>query len=292
MRKLSRDKRAAIIHALCEGNSINATSRMCRVSKLTVLRLLVDIGRLCRDYHDIAVRGLHSQRVQVDEIWSFVGCKQKNKERGKTGHGDAWTWIAMDADSKLVISYMVGERDAACARGLMLDVADRVLGRIQLTSDGLRVYLEAVENAFGFDVDYAQLVKLYGEDTTIKGPERKYSPGKCNGSKKRPEIGLPDKGHISTSYVERQNLTMRMSMRRFTRLTNAFSKKVANHEHAIALHYFYYNFIRKHLTIKTTPAVAAGIVDRKWAVEDLVRLLEDEERKIANGGRINREDRS
>ena len=181
---------------------------MCGVSKLTVLRLLVDVGSLCLDAHDIMVRGLRSQRVQVDEIWSFVGCKARTKAAGGHGHGDAWTWVALDADSKLVVSYLVGDRGATCAHSFMLDVADRINTRVQLTSDGHGVYLNAVENAFGTDVDYAMLVKLYGTVGSGNGPERKYSPGKCNGAKKVPQFGMPDREYISTSYVERQNLTL------------------------------------------------------------------------------------
>lgn len=292
MRKLSTDKRAAVISALVEGTSVSSTARMCGVSKLTVLRLLADVGSLCRDYHDLAVRGLHSQRIQCDEVWSFVGCKQKNREKGKRGHGDAWTWVAMDADTKLVIAYLVGGRDAGCAREFMLDVAGRVNSRVQLTTDGHGAYLDAVENAFGFDVDYAMLVKLYGPEGGKTTAERKYSPAQCTGARKMAQIGIPARKHISTSYIERQNLTVRMGNRRHTRLTNAFSKRLVNHEHAIALHYFHYNFIRRHKTLKTTPAVAAGVADHEWTVAELVALLEDEERKVANGGRINRADRT
>lgn len=209
----------------------------------------------------------------------------------KQGHGDAWTCVAMDADSKLVIGYLVGSRGAGCANEFMLDVAGRINPRVQLTTDGHKVYLDAVESAFGPYVDHAMLVKLYGPDGG-RGPDRKYSPGRCNGTRKQRQLGIPDRKHISTSCIERQHLTLRMSQRRFTRLTNAFSKRIVNHEHAIALHYFHYNFCRKHKTLGTTPAVAAGIADRQWSVADLVRLLEDEERKVANGGRINRVDRS
>jgi len=210
MRKLSREKRSMVLNALVEGTSVSATARMCRVSKLTVLRLLADVGSLCRDFHDVTVRELRPQRVQVDEIWSFVGCKEKAKAQGAGGHGDAWVWVAIDADSKLCVSYLVGTRDAECANAFMGDVAERIVTRVQLTSDGHRSYLDAVENAFGIaDVDYAQLVKLYGEAPGT-GPERKYSPGKCNGSHKVSVFGLPDKKHVSTSYVERQNLTLRM----------------------------------------------------------------------------------
>lgn len=277
-----------ILAALVEGNSINATTRMCRVSKLTILRLLADVGQLCRDYHDIAVRGLTSDRIQVDEIWSFVGCKQRQKDRGGVGDGDAWTWVAIDADSKLVVSYLVGGRDAGYARMFLGDVADRLINRVQLTSDGHRAYLEAVRDAFGGNVDYGQLVKIYGNEPN----DHRYSQSECIGCERRGLIGFPDAEHISTSYVERQNLTLRMHNRRFTRLTNAISKKIENHEHAIALHYFYYNFCRKHISLKgETPAMAAALTNRVWTIDDLVRMLETEERKTANGGRINREDR-
>lgn len=292
MRKLSRDKRAAILNALMEGCSINSTTRMCGVSKLTVLRLLADVGSLCRDFHDLVVRGLKVRRIQADEVWSFCGCKQKSRAAGKTGHGDVWTWVAIDGDSKLVVSYLVGDRGAGCAHEFMDDVASRVNTRIQLTTDGLSAYLDAVEGAFGLAVDYGQLVKLYGPDNSGSGLERKYSPGKCNGAKKTKQFGLPDEEHISTSYIERQNATLRLFNRRFNRLTLAFSKKLVNHEHSIALHYFAYNFIKRHRTLGTTPAVAAGLTDHEWTVSDLVDMLEDEERKVANGGRINRADRT
>ncbi|MCH8147906.1 MAG: IS1 family transposase [Planctomycetes bacterium] len=292
MRKLSHEKRIQIINALVEGCSINSTARMCSVSKLTILRLLADVGSLCRDYHDIAVRGLRSELIQCDELWSFVGCKQKNRELGKAGNGDVWTWVGMDADSKIVIAYLVSDRGGVAAREFISDIADRLTGRVQLTTDAHGAYLGAIEDVFGLDIDYAQLHKTFGPDDSGRGAERKYSPGKCNGTRKVPYFGLPDREHISTSYVERQNLTLRMGQRRFTRLTNAFSKKLANHAHAVALHYFHYNFIRRHKTLKTTPAVAAGIADREWKLDDLVRLLEDEEHKVANGGRINRADRS
>ncbi len=289
MRKLSSEKRSMILGSLVEGNSINATARMCRVSKLTVLRLLADVGSLCRDYHDVAVRGLTCDRVQVDEIWSFVGCKQKSKEKGKIGDGDVWTWVAIDADSKLVVSYLLGGRDAGYAREFLSDVAGRIVNRIQLTSDGHRAYLEAVRDVFGDDIDYGQLVKIYGAEPD---GHKRYSPSECIGCERRGLIGYPHVDHISTSYVERQNLTLRMQNRRFTRLTNAFSKKLANHEHALALHYFHYNFCRKHQSLGMTPAQAAAITDKCWTIDDLVAMLENEEKKVANGGRINREDRS
>ncbi len=281
MRKLSTEKRAMILTALVEGNSINATARMTGASKVTILRLLADAGRLAADYHDLTVRNLQSKRVQMDELWSFVGCKDRTKDRGGSGEGSVWTWTALDSDSKLIVSYLVGLRDSGYATEFIYDVADRIDTRMQLTSDGHKPYLDAVEDAFGDNIDYAMLIKLYG----ATNPEHaRYSPAECTGCRKTPIIGNPDRKHISTSHVERQNLTVRMSIRRFTRLTNAFSKKLANHEHAVALHYFHYNFIRKHQTLKTTPAVAAGIANKAWTMLDFVKLLENEEKLV--GGRL------
>jgi IS1 family transposase len=283
MRKLSTVKRAMILSALVEGNSINSTCRMTGASKITILRLLADAGTFCSQYHDLFVRGLESKRVQLDEIWSFCGCKDKAKKAGSDGFGSVWTWTAIDADSKLCISYLVGLRDGRYATEFVKDIAGRVDTRIQLTSDGHKPYLEAVEEAFQGSVDYAMLIKVYGSDPAPDAG-RRYSPAVCSGCKQEPKVGSPDPKYINTSYVERQNLTMRMSMRRFTRLTNAFSKKIENHEYAVALHYFHYNFIRKHQTLKTTPAVAAGIVNKAFTVLDLVKLIEEEEKKI--GGRL------
>ncbi|MEQ8210057.1 MAG: IS1 family transposase [Lacipirellulaceae bacterium] len=266
-----------ILSALVEGNSINATARMVGCSKVTILRLLADAGTFCAQWHNIAVRELQSKRVQLDEIWCFCGCKDKAKENGAQGFGSVWTWTAIDADSKLCISYLVGLRDSEHAGQFCNDVAKRLAGRAQVTSDGLHLYTDAIEGAFAGSVDYAKLVKIYGEDA--EGHKR-YSPGVCIGCKKNVEAGSPDPDHISTSYVERQNLTMRMSMRRYTRLTNGFSKKIENHEHAVALHYFYYNFIRKHQTLKTTPAVASGIANKALTVRDLVDMIEAEEKKL------------
>jgi IS1 family transposase len=277
MRKLSTEKRVAVLSALVEGNSINATCRMTGASKVTVLRLLADVGTFCAEYHNITVRELQSKRVQLDEIWSFCGCKDKAKEQGAGGFGSVWTWTAIDADSKLCVSYFVATRDAACATDFCRDVASRLASRVQLTSDGYKPYLAAVDAAFAGNVDYAMLVKIYGAD---RAEEARYSPAICKGCKTQVQAGNPDEDHISTSYVERQNLTMRMSMRRFTRLTNAFSKKVENHCHAVALHYFYYNFVRKHQTLKTTPAVAAGIASKPLTILDLVRMVEAEESKL------------
>lgn len=286
MNKLSNEKRATILNALVEGNSINATARLCGVSKITVLRLLADAGTFCAQFHDLTVRSLSCRRVQVDEIWSFVHSKQRNvrtEDWGK-GYGDAWTWVAMDADSKLAICWAIGGRDAEYGRQFIQDLADRLTHRIQLTSDGHRVYLDAVERAFGNDIDFGMLVKLFGKSMNGNGPEARYSPAVCVAARPEPMVGNPDPAHISTSYVERQNLTMRMSMRRFTRLTNAFSKKIENHVHAISLHYFHYNFIRKHMSLKTTPAVAAGLAGRAWTMLDLVQMIEEEENRT--GGRL------
>jgi len=273
MNQLSITRRAQIIAALVEGNSINSTCRMLGVGKHTVLRLLEDAGRACADYHDKYVRGVSSKRIQCDEIWSFVGVKMKNatEDQVATGCGDVWTWTAIDADSKLVVSYLVGQRGPAWAKMFMEDVASRVTSRIQLTTDGLRMYAEAVEGAFGCDVDYAMLIKLYGNDSF----DTKYSPGECIGIRTAVLQGAPAPKHISTSYVERQNLTMRMSMRRFTRLTNGFSKKLANHEHQVALYFLHYNLCRVHKSLRVTPAMQAGLTDHVWTIEELCGLIPD-----------------
>jgi len=274
MRKLAPTDRARILHMLCEGMSIRAITRLTGASKNTVAKLLVDAGKACAAYHDANVRDVKAARVQVDEIWSFTYAKQKNVATAKDapeGAGDTWTWTALDADSKMILSYFVGGRDGECAMWFIDDLASRLANRVQLTSDGHRAYLEAVEGAFGADVDYAQLVKIYGPTATVPG---RYSPAECTGIRKRTVEGKPDAAHISTSYVERQNLTMRMHMRRFTRLTNAFSKKVENHAHAVALHMMYYNFVRIHKTLRVTPAMAAGVADRLWEIGDIVSLIE------------------
>lgn len=276
MNRLSLEKRTQIIGLLCEGNSLRATSRLADVSINTVTKLLVDIGNACQEYHDKNVRDITSKRVQCDEIWSFIYSKDKNipeKMRGKYGIGSIWTWTAIDADSKLAISWLVGNRDAAYARVFMEDIASRLANRVQLTTDGLKAYLYAVEEVFGADIDYAQLVKLYGQP--LEGDHR-YSPAECTGTEKHVVSGRPHKKYISTSYVERQNLTMRMNMRRFTRLTNAFSKKVENHAHAVALHFMYYNYARIHKTLRVTPAMEAGLAKKPWEIEDIARLLENE----------------
>lgn len=284
MNKLTLEERARILHLLCEGMSIRAVTRLTGASKNTVAKLLIDAGKACAAYHDANVRNVKAARVQVDEIWSFTYAKQKNVAMAKAAPeeaGDTWTWTALDADSKMIVSYLVGGRDAEYAMWFMDDLAARLANRVQLTSDGHRAYLEAVEGAFGADVDYAQLVKMYGN--TIGAPGR-YSPAECTGSKKIRREGNPDIAHVSTSYVERQNLTMRMHMRRFTRLTNAFSKKVENHAHAVALHMMYYNFVRIHKTLRVTPAMAAGVTDRLWEIADIAKLVEEAEAKPAKRG--------
>jgi len=277
MNKLIRSKRAQVLNLLCEGNSCRATGRLADVSLNTVYKLLEDAGAACTAYHDEHVRGVKARRVQCDEIWSFVYSKQKNvatAKRRDRAYGDVWTWVAIDADSKLAISYLVGGRDSDYAIALMDDLRERLANRVQLTTDGHKAYLEAVEGAFGDDVDYAQLVKLYGASLES---EKRYSPAECIGARKDRITGSPDRKHVSTSYVERQNLTMRMQMRRFTRLTNGFSKKVENHAHAVALHFMFYNFCRIHKTLRVTPAMQAGIANKLWTVEDIVSLIEQGE---------------
>ena len=276
MNKLDRKTRAQILHLLCEGSSIRAVTRLTGASKNTVSKLLVDAGRACAAYQDRVLRNLTCKRVQVDEIWSFVRVKGGNVAKAKVASadaGDVWTWIALDADTKLIASFYVGDRTYNSACEFIGDLAERLSGRIQLTSDGHRAYLVAVEEAFGNDIDYARLVKIYGQDGG-KSPERRYSPPVCIGAEKHPTIGNPDPDHISTSYVERQNLTMRMNMRRFTRLTNGFSKKIENHACAVSLHSMFYNFVRIHQTLKVSPAMAAGVTDRLWEMTDLVEMIE------------------
>jgi IS1 family transposase len=274
MNRLSIEMRVQVVAALVEGNSIRATCRMTGVAKNTVVKLLVELGEACQRYQDEHLRNLPCRRIQCDEIWSFCHAKEKNvpdEHKGEFGYGDVWTWTALDADTKLVPSWAIGGRGADAANEFLRDLADRLAHRVQLTTDGHKVYLNAVENVFGIDIDYAMLVKLYGP-----GPkeESRYSPAKCIGAEKQVIQGRPDPAHISTSYVERQNLTMRMSMRRFTRLTNAFSKKIENLAHAVALHFMHYNFCRVHKTLGTTPAVAAGVADHEWTVGEIVNLLE------------------
>ena len=277
MNQLPIEKRVQIINQLVEGSSLRAASRISGCSINTVTKLLVDVGRACQAFHDETVRGLASKRVQCDEIWSFVYAKEKNapEEKLEAGEaGDVWTWTGLDADSKLIISWYVGNRDAASANVFMQDVADRLKNRVQLTTDGFKPYLEAVGDVFGSRIDFAQLVKIYGGSEEGKVNERRYSQAECTGTKVRNVEGNPDRKHVSTSYVERQNLTMRMHMRRFTRLTNAFSKKVENHCYAIALHFVYYNFVKIHKTLRVTPAIEAGITKDLMEIEDIVRLTE------------------
>jgi IS1 family transposase len=273
MDQLSTAERVQIIAALVEGNSINSTCRMTGRSKHTVLNLLTEIGAACQKFHDEKVRGLAVRRVQTDEIWSFCHAKAKNvpaEKRGQFGYGDVWTWVAMDADTKLVISYLVGLRDSGYATELMHDLADRVTTRMQLTTDGLHAYLDAVEDAFVGEIDYAMLVKVYG---AVQPDAARYSPPVVTGVKLSTISGDPDRAHISTSHIERQNLSMRMAMRRFTRLTNAFSKKVENLKAAVALHFVHYNFCRIHQTIRVTPAMEARVTDHVWEIAEIVGLL-------------------
>ena len=274
MNKLTSAKRAAVVAALVEGNSIRSTVRMTRVAKNTVVKLLSELGAACETFHDETVRCVRSRRVQCDEIWSFVYARQKNVPAEKAdqfGVGDVWTWTALDADSKLMVSWLVGTRDAGSAYTFMMDVAGRLRNQVQLTTDGHRPYLSAVEDAFGANIDYAMLQKLYGADPA---GEKRYSPAQCIGVRCDVVTGDPNPKHISTSYVERQNLTMRMSMRRFTRLTNAFSKKVENHCAAVALYFVYYNFGRVHQTLRVTPAMEAGLIDHVWTIAEIVALLD------------------
>lgn len=272
MNRLSTDKRTAVIAALVEGTSINATCRITGVAKHTVLKLLKDLGCAAASYHDSHVRNLRVRRLQCDEIWAFVGAKMKNTsaEKIEQGWGDVWTWTAIDADTKLIVSYTLGQRGAATAHEFMQDVASRISSRIQLTTDGHRVYAEAVEGAFGADIDYAMLVKIYG--ASGDSPESRYSPATCIGCRTGVLAGDPDPRHISTSFVERQNLSMRMGMRRFTRLTNGFSKKLENHGHMVALYFMHYNFCRVHKTLRVTPAMEAGLTDHVWEIEELLQL--------------------
>jgi IS1 family transposase len=280
MNRLSTEDRTRIVAALVEGNSIRATCRMTGAAKGTVLKLLGELGAACAAHHHAHVREVQAKRIQCDEIWSFVGAKQKNvsEEKMNQGCGDVWTWTAIDADSKLIVSYLVGQRGAEWAYSFMEDVASRIASRVQITTDGHRAYVDAIEGVFGMDCDYAMLIKLYGTPSTV---DTRYSPGECIGVEKKVWTGNPDPRHISTSFVERQNLTMRMSMRRFTRLTNAFSKKIENHEAAIALHFMHYNFCRVHKTLRVTPAMEAGLSDHVWTLQELVALIET---NLSNNG--------
>jgi IS1 family transposase len=273
MNRLNVADRTRIVSALVEGNSIRATCRMTGAAKGTVLKLLSELGTACETYHDKHVVGLNSKRIQCDEIWSFCYAKEKNaglEEKALFGAGNVWTWTAIDADSKMIVSYLCGSRDATYALSFMEDLASRVNSRVQLTTDGHKAYIDAVEGTFGLNVDYAMLIKMYGNP--LLGDTR-YSPGEVISSETKVISGNPDLKHVSTSYVERQNLTMRMSMRRFTRLTNAFSKKIENHVAAVALHFMHYNFCRVHKTLRVTPAMEAGLAGHVWTIEELVELL-------------------
>ena len=274
MNRLDTATRARVVAALVEGNSLRATSRLTGVARMTIEKLVRDLGKACADYQDATLRNLACKRVQCDEIWSFIYAKNKNVTETITEKhpdaGDVWTWTAIDADSKLVLSWLVGSRDAGAAYTFMADVASRLRHRVQLTTDGHRPYLDAVEDAFGVDIDYATLTKLYGPDPQN---EKKYSPAICLGCEVKTVTGDPNPKHISTSYIERQNLTMRMHMRRFTRLTNGFSKKATMHAHNVALHFMYYNFAKIHQTLRVTPAMEAGITNHAWSIEEIISLL-------------------
>lgn len=273
MNQLPTAKRTAIVAALVEGNSIRATSRLTGVSKTTILKLLEDLGPACSAFHNATVRNIRAQRIQCDEIWQFVGAKQKNasEEQRAQGWGDVWTWTAIDADTKLIVTWFLGQRDPISARWFMHDLTSRLITRVQLTTDGLNAYRTAVEEAFESEIDFAQLVKVYGapREGTVR-----YSPARFIEARREVLRGNPDPKHISTSFVERQNLSMRMGMRRYTRLTNAFSKKAENHAHMLALYFLHYNFARVHGTLKQTPAMAAAVADHVWTIEEMIGLLD------------------
>lgn len=273
MNKLSPEERRKVVACLVEGNSLRATTRMTGVHRTTIMKLLSDLGEACQAFQNEALTALPCKRVQCDEIWSFVGCKEKNAtaEKKLEGQGDCWTWVGMDADTKLVCAWLVGSRDADSAEEFMNDLAGRLAHGVQLTTDGHRAYLTAVEGAFDWQVDYAMLVKQYGNSP--ESSKGRYSPAECTGCKKVKVSGDPDKAHVSTSFIERQNLTMRMGMRRFARLTNAFSKKIENHMAAISLHHMHYNFCRVHQTLRITPAMAAGVSDHVWSLDEVIALL-------------------
>lgn len=273
MNKLTKEKQRQVVAALVEGNSIRATCRMTGVAKGTVLKLLVDLGKVCAEYQDKVLRNLTCSKIQCDEIWAFVYAKEKNlpkNKEGQFGYGDVWTFTAIDAESKLVPTWHIGNRDIKDATIFMKDLAGRLKNKVQLTTDGHKMYLEAVEDAFGCEVDFSQLVKIYG---TSPEAEKRYSPAECIGTERHKITGNPDDDSISTSYVERQNLTMRMGMRRFTRLTNGFSKKALNLFYAESLYFMHYNFVRIHKTLRMTPAMKAGVTDRLWDIEDILSLL-------------------
>lgn len=273
MNKLPLEKRKQIIQLLVEGNSLRAASRISDVSRTTIQKLLADVGNACQQFHNDKVKGLRSERIQADEIWSFCYAKQKRvTQEMPEGSGDVWTWTALDADSKLIVSWLVGDREAGTACDFMNDVAERLSNRVQLTTDGHKAYLIAVDRAFDNDIDYSMLVKMYGGSEGTNAQEKKYSPAECTGCKKTRITGDPNPKFVSTSYVERQNLTMRMHMRRFTRLTNAFSKKIENHCHAISLYFVYYNFCKIHTSLSVTPAMQAGLTKKPMSIGDVATL--------------------
>ncbi len=286
MNKLSNAGRTKILELMVEGMSIRSIARVTGASKNTILKLLEDAGRVFSDYQDLVMRDLPCQKVQVDEIWSFVQAKEKNvpQERKALGIGDVWTWTAVDADTKLIPTFFVGGRDSDHARYFISDLASRMGNRIQLTSDGHTAYLKAVKAAFRDEVDYAQLVKIYGAPSQSNEAHRRYSPTPCIGAQRKPEIGNPDPDHISTSYAERQDLNIRMGLRRFTRLTNAFSKKMQNHVHALAIYFMHHNFIRIVPSLRVTPAMASNVTDKLWSMEDVVALVEAAEPPPAKRG--------
>jgi len=272
MNTLTQDERVRVVASLVEGNSLRSTSRMTGIARNTITKLLVDLGSACMEYHDKHVSKVKVQRLQCDEIWAYVGAKARNvsAEKKEIGWGDVWTWVGLDADTKLVVSYLVGGRGAGWAKDFMQDCASRIVGTPQITTDAHKPYLKAVEAAFGGDADYAMLHKVFGSSGE---PETRYSPATCIGCDMKTISGVPDPKHVSTSYVERQNLTMRMSMRRFTRLTNGFSKKLENHAYAVALHFMYCNFVRIHQSLRVTPAMEAGLCSHPWTIEELVSLI-------------------
>jgi IS1 family transposase len=280
MNTLNNERRAQIVRYLVEGNSIRATVRITGASKNTIAKLLIDLGEACSEYQNETLCDLTCKRIQCDEIWSFIGTKEKNasaEKKANLSYGDVWTWTAIEAQTRLVVSWFVGHRSAASAMQLISDLKSRLANQVQIATDGHKAYIMPIEETFGINVDYAQLVKLYGD---VSEGEKGYSPAECIGCNKTRMIGHSDEKHVPTSFVERQNLTMRMQMRRFTRLTNAFSKKIENHISAISLHFMHYNFCRSHMTLSkenkgypTTPAMAAGVADHVWTVEELVNLL-------------------
>ena len=285
MNRLDAKTRTQVLNCLIEGCSIRSTVRMTGVSKKAVSRLLVEAGAMAAEYQDRVMRNLTCRRIQVDELWTFCYAKEKNvtaEIAAKVpGAGSVWLWVAMDADTKLVPCVMIGDRNGATAHDFISDLASRLRYRVQMTTDGHRPYLEAVESAFGAQVDYAMLVKLYGNDSDAKSPERRYSPGQCIGTAPTVVNGNPDPNHISTSFVERQNWTVRTTMRRYTRLSNGFSRKIENHMAAVALNYFAYNFCKIHTSLRVTPAMAAGVTSRLMDMSDLVALLVESESEKA-----------